>query len=316
MQLSYSALILAALSLECALAQPAHRRHAHKSRRGLADVNWDDKKNYNGVDFNTVDYHMGGQGAQSATTQAATTAAPTVAATTSAASTSTSAPAASSPQTNSQSPQEAPQSPSQSQSSSSSGAQLKFGGKSTPKDDGNKDHYIGNVGIPYGSNMLKLEKPEHATDYTYSNTFNNPTSAKISVIVWNKSGSDGQPQSGMSLAANLKFDLGPNESVAVAFDENSQVSFSQDCGRNPMKGNVPDCTWGELDFGDLRNGGWSGYDRSSIPNGAGNTGLLTISCEGAQTSSQQSNSFTSEAQTNAGGSLKPGPAHFFTKMGA
>jgi len=83
MQLSYSALILAALSLECALAQPAHRRHAHKSRRGLADVNWDDKKNYNGVDFNTVDYHMGGQGAQSATTQAATTAAPTVAATTS-----------------------------------------------------------------------------------------------------------------------------------------------------------------------------------------------------------------------------------------
>jgi len=316
MHLSYSALILGTLSLECALAQPTNHRHTHKSRRDLADVNWQDKKNYGGVDFNTVDYHMGGKGAQPSTTQAATTTATTVAVTNSAVSTSTSAPAAPSSQSKGQNPQEAPQSPSQSQSPSSGGAKLTFGGISSPKDDGNKDHYIGNVGMPYGSNMLKLDKPEHATDYKYSNTFSNPTSDKISVIVWNKSGKDGQAQSGMSLPANLKFDLGPKESVAVAFDENSQVSFAQDCERDPAKGNVPNCTWGEVDFGDLRNGGWSGYDRSSIPNGAGNTGLLTISCEGAQTSSQQSNSFTSAAQTNAGGSLAPGPAHFYTTMGA
>lgn len=288
MYLSYSALILGTLSLEYALAQPTNHRHTHKSRRDLADVNWQDKKNYNGVDFNTVDYHMGGQGA----------------------------PAASSPQPNGQSPPEVAQSHAQSQSSSSGGAELTFGGMSSPKDDGNKDHYIGNVGMPYGSNMLKLDKPEHAKDYKYSNTFSNPTGEKISVIVWNKSGKDGQAQSGMSLPANLKFDLGPKESVAVAFDENTQVSFAQDCERDPAKGNVPNCTWGEVDFGDLRNGGWSGYDRSSIPNSAGNTGLLTISCEGAKTSSQQSNSFTSEAQSNAGGSLAPGPAHFYTTMGA
>lgn len=317
MYLSYSALVLGTLSLEYALAQPTNHRHTHKNRRDLADVNWQDKSNYKGVDFNTVDYHVGGSSAQAvATTQAAKPTATVVAVTTSAASSSTSASAAPSPPSNGQSSQEAPKSQASSQPSSSGGAKLSFGGISSPIDDGNKDHYIGNVGMPYGSNMLKLEKPEHAMNYKYSNTFSNPTSDKISVIVWNKSGKDGQPQSGMSLEPNLKFDLGPKESVAVAFDENSQVSFAQDCERDPAKGNVPNCTWGEVDFGDLRNGGWSGYDRSSIPNSAGNTGLLTISCEGAQTSSQQSNSFTSAAQTNAGGSLVPGAAHFYTKMGA
>ena len=164
--------------------------------------------------------------------------------------------------------------------------------------------------------MLQLEKPEDAKSYKYSNTFTNPTSDKITVILWNKSGPDGQPNSGMSLPPNLKFEVAPNQSVAVAFDENSQVAFAQDCARDPLKGNLPNCTWGEADFGDLRNGGWSGYDRSSIPNSAGNTGLLTISCEGAETSSKDSNSFTSAAQTNAGGSLAPGAAHFFTTMGA
>lgn len=191
-----------------------------------------------------------------------------------------------------------------------------FGGRTQPKDNGNKDEYIGNVGIPYGSNMIKLANPKDATNYKYSNTFHNPTSDPITVIVWNKSGKDGRPQSGMGLEPNMKFNLGSQESVALAFDENSQVAFAQDCERDPAKGNLPNCTWGEVDFGDLRNGGWSGYDRSSIPNSAGNTGLLTISCEGAKTSSKESNSFTSAAQTNAGGALAPGPAHFHTTMGA
>ena len=331
MQLSYSALMLAALSLEYTLAQPAHHRHAHKHRRDLANVNWNDPANYKGVDFNTISYTwpgQGGQGGQPApTTTQAQGSAPTTTATSAAATTTASQPpqnqsppennppAAPSPSTSSSSTTSPPASQ-QTPASSSGGASGSFGGISSPVDNGNKDEYIGNVGIPYGSNMLQLGSPDDAKNYKYSNTFSNPTGEKVTVIVWNKSGKDGQPQSGMSLPPTLKFDLGPQESVAVAFDENSQISFAQDCERDPSKGNIPNCTWGEADFGDLRNGGWSGYDRSSIPNSAGNTGLLTISCEGAQTSSQQSNSFTSAAQTNAGGSLAPGPAHFYTTMGA
>lgn len=332
MQLSYTALVMAALSLECAFAQPAHHRHAHKHRRDLANndwiktKDWNDKSNYGGVDFSTIDYNAGAK--KAAASQAPTPNTQTVpppAVTTSAQT--PAAPSAS----NDQPPHQQAQSPKPSSDTShqaasdqankqdkgSSGATpSRFGSVSAPKDNGNKDEYIGNVGIPYGSNMIKLANPEDAENYKYSNTFHNPTSDSITVIVWNKSGKDGQPQSGMSLAPNLKFELGPQESVAVAFDENSQVSFAQDCERDPNKGNIPNCTWGEVDFGDLRNGGWSGYDRSSIPNGAGNTGLLTISCQGAETSSKEANSFTSAAQTNAGGSLAPGPAHFHTTMGA
>ena len=320
MQLSYKTLVVMALGLDCVLTQPANRL---KQRRDLADVNWKDPSIYSGVDWNTVNY---GNGAAASTPAAAATT-PAAAATTAAAAATTTTPAAQPAYVpkkgqplhhhhHHQKPSPVESAQAAASPSSSSSGPKSFGGVSAPKDNGNKDQYIGNVGIPYGSNMVLLDSADDAEKYKYSNTFNNPTSDKITVIVWNKSGKDGQPQSGMSLPPTLTFSVGPNESKAVAFDENSQVAFAQDCERDPMKGNLPNCTWGEVDFGDLRNGGWSGYDRSSIPNSAGNTGLLTISCEGAKTSSQDSNSFTSAAQTNAGGSLAPGPAHFHTTMGA
>ena len=321
MQFSCSALLVAALGFESALAQPANRQ---KRRRDLANpnwadsVDWNDKSNYKGVDFNTVNY--GGPAAAATTPVAAAT---SVAAVTSA------APAAASttqavagihkghPQHHHHAkPSSSAESAPEATTETSSSGSKSFGSITEPKDNGNYDEYIGNVGSPYGSNIILLDSPDDIKDYKYSNTFTNPTGEKITVILWNKSGKDGRPQSGMGLDPLLKFTLDPNESKAVAFDENTQAAFSQDCPRDPMKGNLPNCTWGEIDFGDLRNGGWSGYDRSSIPNGAGNTGLLTISCEGAKTSSKEDNSFTSAAQTNAGGALTPGPAHFKTTMGA
>ena len=319
MQLSYNTLLVAALGLDCVLAQPANRQ---KQRRDLADVNWKDAANYANVDWNTVNY---GNGAAASTPAVAASTSVTTASTTTPTTTASAVPSSYTPKKgspthhhhNNHNPASKTSSVvSASSAVSTSSGSKSFGGISSPKDNGNKDEYIGNVGIPYGSNMILLDSADQAKAYKYSNTFTNPTSEKISVIVWNKSGKDGQPQSGMSLPPTLSFSLDPNESKAVAFDENSQVAFAQDCARDPMKGNLPNCTWGEADFGDLRNGGWSGYDRSSIPNSAGNTGLLTISCEGAKTSSKGSNSFTSAAQTNAGGSLAPGPAHFSTSMGA
>ena len=325
MQLSYNTLLAAVLGLDCVLAQPANRQ---KQRRDLADVNWSATSNYAGVDWSTVNYGNGAAvstpiAAASTPVSADSTTTPSAVATTASAPQSVYTPKKGTPIHHHHSHHSpvpkatnvAASSAASSAVSSTSGSKS-FGGVTSPKDNGNKDEYVGNVGIPYGSNMILLDSADEATAYKYSNTFNNPTSDKISVIVWNKSGKDGLPNSGMGLPPTLTFSLGPNESKAVAFDENSQAAFAQDCARNPSKGNVPNCTWGEIDFGDLRNGGWSGYDRSSIPNGAGNTGLLTISCKGAKTSSQGSNDFTSADQTNAGGALPPGPAHFLTSMGA
>ena len=315
MQLPYNALLVAALGLDSALAQPANRQ---KQRRDLADVNWN-TVSYTGVDWNTVNY--GGAAATSTPVTAAAAAAAAATTTTTPVSQPANTPTKGTPvhhhhhHHSSSTASPAAAQPSDTTHSSSSGTKS-FGGVTEPKDNGNKDEYVGNVGNPYGSNMILLDSADDAKKYKYSNTFTNPTSGEIKVIVWNKSGKDGRPQSGMSLPPTLTFSIAPNQSKAVAFDENSQVAFAQDCERDPLKGNLPNCTWGEADFGDLRNGGWSGYDRSSIPNSAGNTGLLTIECEGAKTSSKESNSFTSAAQTNAGGSLAPGPAHFITTMGA
>ena len=295
MYFSTSLALLAAIGLDSVLAQP-HRHHQHK-HRDLA-VDWNDPKNYAGVDWSKVDYSGGkGAGGAGGAEQATTTTSSAV---------STSSPAAATPTTsNEPAPKPSPT------DNSSGGGNQGFGGRTDPVDNGNKDEYKGNVGAPYGSNMIKLNSPADIKGFKYSNTFTNSGSDKISVALWNKVGSDGQPQSGMALPPNLKFDLGPNESAAVVFDENSQIGFAKDGNRNQY--GMLTTAWGEADFGDLRNQGWSGYDRSTIVQG-GNEGLLTISCEGAKTSSQQGNSFLSAAQSNAGGALPPGEAHLKTEL--
>lgn len=275
--------------MECALAQP-HQKHHHQHKR----VDFNDKNLYKDVDWSKV-FGQKSDAPPPAATPATT-------------------PTSTQPVIEKSSAPKPKDSTGGSTGSSTGGSTGSgFGGQSTPKDDGVPDHYVGNVGVPYGSNM-KLIPESDESKYTYTNQFCSESGKSMTVIIWNKSGSDGQPQSGMSLPPNMKFDLGPGECQHVAFDENTQAAFSQDCPRDPMKGNLPQCPWGEVDFGNQQNGGWSGYDRSTIVTGV-NSGLLTISCEGAQTSSEQDNSFTSASQTNAGGSLAPGPAHFKTKLG-
>ena len=303
MQFSY-ALVLAALSLECAIAQPAHsvhHRHHHNNRRHASpvDVSGVDFSNpdlYNnpaapkvdvsGVDFNNPDLYK--------------TKTPVV--TDSAAKVSVPA-----PKVDVAAPTVVPV-PKVDKAANNT----LFGGRTDPIVNGNVNEYIGNVGKPYGSNMAKVDESDIGS-CKYSIKFVNNRGNSLSVIVWNKSGKDGKPLSGMSSTPNLSFPLATGESQVVCFDENSQVGFAPDCKRNPLQGNTPDCTWGEADFGNISNGGWSGYDVSSIPNSAGNVENLTISCPGGETSSQASNSFTSAAQTNAGGSLAPGPAPITAK---
>lgn len=301
MQLSFSAIFVAVLSLEFAIAQPGHHRHHHKHRRdevgpaGAPKVEVRDVDTSN-VDWSKIDWSKVQYTYPAGSSSPSPTASPSE------------APVDVLP-TPTVIPVDAPKTKSDTgsgESDDSSGAPV-FGVKTEPKDNGNKDEYIGNVGNPYGSNIQKATAAG-ATKCKYSIKFINNGQQSENIIMWNKSGRDGKPQSGMGDAPYLHLTVAVGQSQYVCYDENSQIGFSRNCTRNPSQGNVPDCTWGEADFGDLRNGGWSGYDRSSIPNTKGNTGYLTLSCPGGKTSSQDYNSFTDVSQEDAGGAIAPGPA--------
>lgn len=328
MQLSYAALVAAALGLQCALAQPAHQRHHHKHKRGrpeaiqTRDVDWNNKDLYKDVDWDQVfnvpkdqvENTTGVPDESQSEVKEETQPAPKQETSPAPKQETSTAPKQETSPTQKQETSPAPKkATATAEPTKDSGSANGFGGISEPVDDGNQDHYIGNVGIPYGSNMILIDESEK-DNHKYTLTLTNINNVDTTYIVWNKSGKDGQPQSGMGLKPNLKFTVSPRNAQVIAFDENSQVSFSRDCERNQLGGNIPDCTWGEADFGDLRNGGWSGYDCSSIPNSKGNVDHCKMSCEGAKTSSQDYNSFTDVSQTNAGGSLAPGPVAFYAEL--
>lgn len=336
MHFSCAAIALAALSLHCALAQPAHQRHHHKHKRGrpdavhARDVDFSNKELYKDVDWVKVFESASAVAASAAATPAASPAASPAETSSGLISASGPTPLAEKPnvpkkddgpkdeKTNENKPKdETAGKPGQKdvkqEAPKESGAAKGFGGRTVPVDDGVPDHYIGNVGIPYGSNMHFVDESERGS-YKYSLTLTNINDVSTTYIVWNKSGKNGQPQSGMGLEPNLKFTIGPQESRVIAFDENSQLGFSRDCERNKLGGNLPDCTWGEADFGNLQNGGWSGYDCSSIANSKGNVDYCRMTCEGGKTSSHEGNMFTDPSQTNAGGSLAPGPVAFYAEL--
>lgn len=358
MHLSLQALVLAALSFECALAQPAHQ-HLHKHRRDLANL-LSQKRGYDtsNVDFGAMDWSSicangacspGGanHGAAAAAGHPAAAAA-------------SSAPVAAQVKEEVASPAKAASAPAKSSSppstgscsdlssvwttgdtsrssmvymgdgssctggcTSADGAKYTTLGGSTPaRNVGQTDTYVGNVGAPYGQNMLPLTDCD-VSGHDYSITFTNGDSSPIKVAMWNKVGDDnsiaGRDMTGATRNAFFLFPLEAHQSASFAIAENSQIAFSQACDRNEANGQF-ECTWGEADFADANkpNNGASGYDRSSIPNGAGNTGLLTVSADGYDASSESANSFVSTSQLNTGGktNIPSGqPAHIKVTLG-
>ena len=292
MQLSYSALLVVTLGLDYATASPARHRHSHPKR-----VDWTDKSNYKGVDWNTVDYSVKPTPAPASVPENKAAVV---------------APVSSSAPTVSSVPAPAPAQPSPSQAANGGESTTGFGGRTEPKEDGVQADRVGNLGIPYGSNMKKISESEVA-NYKYTNVISNTQSAPITVIVWNKACPDGKV-AGWS-CPNMKFDIPAGGKQAMAFDEDTQGGLSLDCGADNARGAVPNCAWGEFDFGNIHNHGWSGYDRSSIPvEGNGVAGKLTMSSQTGVESSAKENSFTDVSQTSAGGSLIAGPAHLTTEF--
>ena len=348
MHIRIQALVLVALSLEGTFAQPAHR-HQHKHRRDLADVlreKTDLGKRTDPDWVKDVDWvKVCANGACDPNTPKklavnpvnAGSAAPQTSSTVPAPASSSAAPAPSSPSTSSSSSEGSSsggtgscsdlssvwKSGDTSRSMGTTSADITapwttFGQSTPAKNVGSTDSYVGNVGSPYGSNMLPLTNCD-VSSHKYSITFNNADTSKIEVALWNKVGDDGQALSGASRNAFWKFPLEAGQSAAFAIADNSQVAFSQACDRNTYPGSF-DCTWGEADFGDQNspNNGGSGYDRSSIQNSKGNTGLLSVCVDGHDCSSEAGNSFVSDKQSNAGGNLyvPPGqPMHVKVTLG-
>jgi len=133
------------------------------------------------------------------------------------------------------------------------------------------DDYIGNVGSPYGANIILTDSP---SSFQFTNTFKNTQSSSITVNIWQKVGPDMRPLSGSALApakTTLTFVLAPGQSKTVAFQENTQVGWAQACSSTTASGSY-DATWGEANF--VPSG--SGFDVSAIQNSAGNNYAMTI----------------------------------------
>lgn len=138
-----------------------------------------------------------------------------------------------------------------------------FGKHSAPQ--GTRIKYHGNVGIPWGSNIISVS-PTQAHRYKYVAQFRGSNTEPWTVVLWNKVGPDGKMDGWYGHSA-LRFVLAPGETRYVAFDEDSVGAW----GAAPGTDGLPTddwggytSTWGEFSFGDVENGGWSGWDVSAI----------------------------------------------------
>lgn len=124
--------------------------------------------------------------------------------------------------------------------------------------------YIGNVGNPWGSNIIEVTAST-ASQYKYVAQFTGSNTNYWFVSFWNKIGPDGKLDGWYGHSA-LNFTLAPGETKYVAFDENSQGGWGAAEGDSLPTDEYGGyaCTWGEFDFGDARNNEWSGWDVSAI----------------------------------------------------
>lgn len=139
-----------------------------------------------------------------------------------------------------------------------------FGASTSPQGASGSVTYEGNVGNPWGSNIIEVSASE-ASQYKYVAQFKGSNTDPWIVVFWNKYGPDGKMDGWYGHSA-LSFTLNPGDTKYVAFAENSQGGWGAAPGSSlPLDSNGGyACTWGEFDFGNTGNSGWSGYDVSAI----------------------------------------------------
>ncbi|TQS38998.1 hypothetical protein Golomagni_00484 [Golovinomyces magnicellulatus] len=193
-------------------------------------------------------------------------------------------------------------------------------GLSTPT-RGKEVGYVSNVGVPEGSNMIKVAS---AQDHIFTNEFINTSKKSMTVVIWNKAASpdmkepwNADPNLGASIApehAALTIPLAPGDSQVVAFLDQSVVGWAQACETRSFSGGFS-TTWGEAQF----NTTGSGYDVSAIQNPQGSNYIMDISSVEASScdSTESTNMWITDTSTVGSGScyIAQSTAHLTTKMG-
>lgn len=190
-----------------------------------------------------------------------------------------------------------------------------FGGRTSPSGSG--DTYCGNVGIPYGSNIIQISEGD-VNNYQYVIKINACPTEAYTVGFWNKIGPQGGVN-GFFGHAVLNFQVQPGDVNYVAIDEDSQGAFGSAPGNSlptTAYGSYS-CTWGEWDFGSSINDGYSGFDVSAIPPQDANQFIQGLkmyhaasnTCSSITEGGADVNNAYTTAQRNAGGiggNLAPG----------
>ncbi|KAL5341248.1 hypothetical protein BJX70DRAFT_64263 [Aspergillus crustosus] len=124
--------------------------------------------------------------------------------------------------------------------------------------------YKGNVGSPWGSNIIEVSE-DKACLYKHVVRFDGPQSDSWTVVFWNKFGPDDKLTGWYGNSA-LKLTLDAGETKYVAFDEDTQAGFGAAKGDSLPTDQYGgySSTWGEVDFSSNNNDGWSGWDVSAI----------------------------------------------------
>ncbi|RHZ49211.1 putative allergen [Aspergillus thermomutatus] len=151
-----------------------------------------------------------------------------------------------------------------------SGSYSTAGFGSRTSNSGSGVTYAGNVGNPWGSNIIEVSA-DSASNYKYVAQITGQNSEPWSIVFWNKIGPDGKMDGWYGNSA-LTLTLNAGETKYVAFDDDTDGGFAAAPGSIPKDSNGGYAsTWGEFDFGSAGNGGWSGFDVSAIQ--AQNAGL-------------------------------------------
>jgi hypothetical protein len=140
-----------------------------------------------------------------------------------------------------------------------------FGGVSKAQKVGFLDwDYIGNVGVPWGSNIIEVEESA-ASQYKHVLRFEGSESEPWSVVFWNTYGPDNKMTGFWAPNKALSFTLEKGEVKYVAIDDNSQGGWAAAPGEIPTTNfGQYAATWGEFDMSSEKNDGFSGWDVSCI----------------------------------------------------
>ncbi|KAJ6131524.1 Allergen [Penicillium sp. IBT 18751x] len=150
--------------------------------------------------------------------------------------------------------------------SSGSYSSAGFGGQTEGKYVGPLDwDYVGNVGIPWGSNIIQVDEA-NANQYKHVMRFEGSETEPWTVVFWNTWGPDGKMDGFWKPNAALKFTLEKGEVKYVAVDDNSQGGWAAAPGEDIPTTTFGQyaATWGEFDMSSARNKYFSGWDVSCI----------------------------------------------------